>query len=844
MMNETFHNETPPNDATDGEVERLLVDAYKSPPLPVSLVDRLDRMIAEEWGSSPGLVVTRATPLQRFLSAGPKWFRAARIVGYAAMVVVGVLLFGRGSPAFAWASVVEALEQKGVVQLENLNVTRWLSLSNGVVSERAGPRLILLDTRQNVVLERNDRNLEIQRRKLARRQHGSDRDGLVLAFLIGNADHDANFERFVGSRLIDQRWEYSRQGKKKVVLLDLRWETEQSEKFDFRLTLDPVTRLPIESHVVTNGLASADSMSWSYPATSVSELRAKSFPTDFTIVDVNEAGKLRDVAENDVALGQGIGNDALNRAAVAVVEAGDDQSPTVGATSRWRPVNVISQSRDEVVAKIDSILDQLWQTNHVDPAPPADEEELLRRVYLDLTGRTPSVHEIRSYLSDRSPNRYEQLVDRLLQNRDHASHLATVWRTFLIPDGVDLAAFGGAEGFDRWMAERFGDNEPYDQIVRQLLLAEGRLSRSGPLLFYSAVKLDPDQLASRTARVFLGMRLECAQCHDHPFESWKQEEFWGFAAFFAQISRPQGELQSVSTVMQVHDVDHGEVKLPKTDSVIAPRFLDGRLIASHNLGTNPTESRRQQLANWVTAADNPYFGRATANRVWSVMFGKGIVDPADDFGVRHQPKSPHLLELVAGHFLSSGFDLRELFRTIALTRAYRLSSGAATTNPVRQDLFAQMNVKPFSAEQVYDCMTVATLLDNVSAADPFAFNVSRYGNSDRALFLSQFRTPTGRSTEYLGGIPQALTLMNGTLIDNATGLSKSGLLKSLEAPFFTNPQRVEVLYLATLSRRPRPSEWQLLSGLIGKRTSESELRENLSDILWALLNSAEFTMNH
>src|SRR5262249_929524 len=151
----------------------------------------------------------------------------------------------------------------------------------------------------------------------------------------------------------------------------------------------------------------------------------------------------------------------------------------------------------------------------------------------------------------------------------------------------------------------------------------------------------------------------------------------------------------------------------------------------------------------------------------------------DDFGIRHQPKSPQLLELLAGHFASTKFDLRDLFRTVALSKAYRLSSGALTADPNRSEWFAQMNVKTFSAEQVYDCMAVATMLDTVSSDDPFAFNLARSGNSERDQFLQQFRTPAGRSTEYLGGIPQALTLMNGALIDNATGLSKSGLLKSL-----------------------------------------------------------------
>lgn len=200
---------------------------------------------------------------------------------------------------------------------------------------------------------------------------------------------------------------------------------------------------------------------------------------------------------------------------------------------------------------------------------------------------------------------------------------------------------------------------------------------------------------------------------------------------------------------------------------------------------------------------------------------------------------PELLDLLASHFINSEFDLRELFRVIALSRAYRLSSGADTVDEARVEWFAQMNIKTLSAEQVYDCITVATMLDGAGAS-----NIERFGNTTRQQFIQQFRTPTGRMTEYLGGIPQALTLMNGGLISSATGLSSSGLLKSLEAPFFTNRERIEILYLATLSRRPRPDEWVLLESYINESTKGNELREGLADILWALLNSAEFTLNH
>ena len=378
--------------------------------------------------------------------------------------------------------------------------------------------------------------------------------------------------------------------------------------------------------------------------------------------------------------------------------------------------------------------------------------------------------------------------------------------------------------------------------MRDLLLAEGRLSKSGPLLFYSAVKLNPEELASRTARVFLGMRLECAQCHDHPFEPWSQEDFWGFAAFFAQISRPNAELETVSSVMRVADVDHGEVQLPIFETVIPPKFLDNEPMATGDEKSTPP--RRQQLADWLTRPENPYFARATANRVWGHLFGKGIVDPMDDFGTQHPPKSKELLDLLASHFVGSGFDLRELFRVMALSRPYRLSSGAGDVDEDRLEWFAQMNVKMLTAEQVYDCISVATLLESAPVQNPYDFNVLRFNNSERELFLEQFRTPAGRSTEYQAGIPQALTLMNGTLIEGATSLARSGLLASLDAPFFTNKQRIEVLYLATLSRQPTETEWTFLEDYVPADATGQERKDGLADILWVLLNSAEFTMNH
>lgn len=825
-------------------VEQLLGDAYDAPTVPVSLLQRLDRQITEEWGHSPELVSTRATLLRRSMAIAAPWVNVAKIAACVVVVVGAVMFFGRGSPAYAWSSVLRALEKQGIVQLEGAGVKRWLSLSEGVLCEQSDRAITLLDTRQNVLLERDQDETQIRRRALPGRSTLSDRDRLVLTFLLGHAGSTVDGDRLKGARLIEERYETANQGDMKSVSLFVRWEMNDAEQVEFRLTLDPVTHLPKACKLTDDQSDSARSLAWSYPAARASELRAIEFPAENPVIDIDDEG--HPIAASSIASKSPFDRTQKDETQGAVdpdEPLADNRFALASTPSGWKPVEVNSRPLPEVVRQVDRTLEQLWQDNGIEPALPADDEELLRRVFLDLCGRTPSVHEIRSYLADKSPGRYERLVDRLLQHRDHASHLATIWRTFLIPEGVDLTAFGGVDAFDRWLAERFGRNDPYDGTVRSLLLAEGRLSRSGPLLFYSAAKLDPDLLAARSARVFLGMRLECAQCHDHPFEPWTQEQFWGFAAFFAQISRPQGDLRAVSTVMQVRDVDHGEVKLPRSESIVPPHFLDGKATpASERRPDAQPQSRRQELARWLTARENPYFARATANRVWAIMFGKGIVDPVDDFGVRHQPKSPQLLELLAGRFVGTKFDLRDLFRTVALSRAYRLSSGAATSDVSRSEWFAQMNVKTFSAEQVYDCLAVATMLD--AASTEGSFNLTRAGNSERDQFLQQFRTPSGRSTEYHGGIPQALTLMNGTLIDNATGVAKSGLLKSLKAPFFTNKQRVEVVYLAVLSRHPKPAEWELLNQYINDKTPAEEVQETLSDILWALLNSAEFTMNH
>lgn len=858
--------------ADDRELGELLRQAYDAPPVPRSLLRRIDRIVEQEWGQSPRLADSPADKFQRGIIRGVRWMRTLPIA--TALVVVALVLtaFYSSQPAYAWSSMVSALEDAGLVEIEQNGVVRWLSMADQLAGESSAHGRLVLDARRNVLLCQHPDAVTVEQQAMGSTGL-SPGEQLVLAFLIGDASNPRNIALLKTAEVMHEAATAVEIDGQSQLELSVFLQSAEDEGA-LQVRVDPKTMQPLSSRFrfgtsasirepaqTTAAQQSPDSafLAWRYHPEGADDVSARSqallsagriisvseFSTPLTTMA--QVGKVPAIEPGDRGSSPSVATAGQSAEGRRTAELTDSGSPPrvegyhgslQGAASQWKAVELRPSITGSAVQDLDELLAQLWRENQVAPVMDASAEELLRRVYLDLAGRTPSVPEVREFLGDTSPDRYVRLVDRLLGSPDHASHLAAMFRSFLIPEGIDLASFGGIEAFERWLSERFSSGESYDRTVQQLLLAEGRLVKSGPLLFYSATRLEPDQLAGRTARVFLGMRLECAQCHDHPFEPWKQEDFWGFAAFFGQISRPQGKLETVSTVMQVRDVNRGEVTMPDSKAPVAPKFLN----ASDQLEPVAAVARRKVLTQWLTGKENPYFARATANRVWSMLFGKGIVSPVDDFGVGNPPMSEELLDLLAGQFIQSNFSLRELFRTLALSKAYRLSSGAADVNDQRQEWFAQMNIKMLTAEQVYDCITVATMPSNVaSGADGL---VERFGNTSREAFLRDFRTPSGRPTEYQGGIPQALTLMNGSVIDSATGLQSSGLLKSLEAPFFSRDQRIEILYYATLARSPGPAEKEHLDQYIPTDLKGPQLREALSDVLWALLNSAEFTMNH
>lgn len=807
---------------SDTQLQELLRDAYDVPAVPSSLQQRLRVGVEKEFGIQLHENDDGRPAIAGVIGGAIRKLRSWPVAASLALVVCGWFMLRGDSAAYGWSAMIEALQSvdSEVFQLQRTSQSgqsklQWVSLSRGVVGESFDETTRIWDHRRGVVTVR--RGDQVRRASFGRGNLNPDPQRLLLAVMLDRNDDLSVLEDV---KAVDEGWSETDDG----IELKVSVGSDGAGQI-FTFVVDADSSLP-------RSFQSDDSAKVTYPDISASQMIVSSIPPELPVRDVDLA-KLDDGSDGDAGA-----KSSANDLATDIQFDGDSEPrlPAFGAASLgWTAVEKPGLSDEALIEQLDALMDRLWIEHEVTPTAPASDEEIVRRVYLDLVGRTPTVAELREYNDAPAQGRYQRLVDRLLASRDHATHVAAVWRSFLLPEGVDLSRFGGTESFDRWMAEKLLAGRGYDEIVRELLLAEGRLTLSGPLLFYAASKLDADKLAARSARVFLGMRLECAQCHDDPFEPYTQEDFWSYAAFFARISRPQAALETVSTVMRVRDIDRGEVMLPETEDVVEPRFLD---MATFDQ-SQQAASRRKQLAQWMTAPGNPFFARATANRVWAHMFGLGIVNPVDGFGEMNEPKSQELLDSLSGYLVESNFDLRAVFRAIALSRAYRLSSGAESVDAKRHEWFAQMNVKTLTAEQVYDCITVATMLTAGGTED--GFNLSRVGNTSRDQFISLFRTPAGRTTEYHGGIPQALTLMNGSLIQGATGLSTSGLLKTLDAPFLSDDQRIEVLYMATLSRKPSQSEWQTLKAYVAEA---SEAKEAYADILWTLLNSAEFTMNH
>jgi hypothetical protein len=503
-----------------------------------------------------------------------------------------------------------------------------------------------------------------------------------------------------------------------------------------------------------------------------------------------------------------------------------------------------------LAAKIDQVIAERWAREKVTPAPAADDAEFLRRVSLDVVGRIPSVVEVRTFLADKSPDKRVRLIERLLKEPTYVNHFASTWQKLLVPED-DPANFQlriYQAPFQAWVRNQFAADVPYNKMVRELLttsmasdgqaqlqkLQRGERVDPSPMAFYVAKEVKPEELAAATARLFMGVKIECAQCHNHPFAKWTRQQFWETAAFFAGMQRDGRNFFGNFSEL----TDRREMAIPGTDRVVQANFLDGTEPRwKYKVGARVT------FADWLTAPDNPFFARAAANRLWAHFFGVGIVDPVDDLGDdKVEPSHPGLLDDIAKEFAAHDFDFKFLIRTLTQTRAYQLTS--AQTDPTQEDLrlFARMPLKGMTAEQLFDSVSAATGYREPrnDQNNPFIINA----NTPRSEFLTKFASQDKR-TEATTSILQALSLMNGRLVADATNVERSVTLAGVvDAPFLDTAGKVETLFLATLSRQPKAAERDRFIKYVEDGGMSKDKKKALADVFWALLNSSEFMLNH
>lgn len=500
----------------------------------------------------------------------------------------------------------------------------------------------------------------------------------------------------------------------------------------------------------------------------------------------------------------------------------------------------------ELADWIDARFAKQYQVAGVEPGETVDDATYLRRVYLDLQGRIPAVAQIRDFMADEGSFKRQDYVDRLL-NEDarpdrfaqrSAEHLARVWRRMMIPASSPGAGLGPQ--LEPWLAKKFAANTPYDEITRKLIVvnmqqpSRGFLSGleaqqpPGPVdpdadagLFQAAIGGAPENLAAGYVRVFLGMRLNCAQCHDHPFTDWEQKDFWGIAALLSDPSK-QPMARPAPTIVPADgkNVTY-EAKLLWTKDPLKEIPAD--------------RSPREIFADWMVSPENPNFAATAVNRTWQYLCGRGLAGSVDELDRVTKPER-EVLDEMAKLFVQSGHDFRWLVTGICKSKTYQQ---VMDTEPTQGSGFVHRPLKTLLPEQVFDSLERALNLPVAKADKGPRFN------GEKEQFVSRMNEAAPESpSDYKGGIPQALMLMNGKLTADATSLDTSRTLRAVvEAPFLADDAKLETLYLATLSRKPSAKEMEYLKEHIGSRQASDEQKQAYAEIMWGLLNSPEFVLS-
>lgn len=469
---------------------------------------------------------------------------------------------------------------------------------------------------------------------------------------------------------------------------------------------------------------------------------------------------------------------------------------------------------------------------------PAPEHRFLRRVYLDIIGRIPTAVEARTYLDDAAPEKRERLVDQLLASPEYAEHWANKWADLLRPNPYRVG-IKATLNYDAWIRNAFRQNMPYDQFVRELITAQGSTFREGNTVLFRD-RREPDELTTIVSQLFLGIRLECAKCHHHPFEVYGQSDFYSFAAYFAKVGRKGTGLSPPISGSEefVFAGDNGEVRHPLTSEVLTPKPLFGE-VPEIEEGSDP----RVALAGWMTSAENPYFARTMANRVWADLMGRGLVEPVDDLRATNPPVNGPLLEYLGKTFADQGFDIKRLIRTIVLSSTYNLSSVPAERNIVDTRAYSRHYRQRLRAEVLFDSVSRITgVYENFQAMPPEADARQIWTHRIDSLFLDAYGRPDPNQDPPCERVSdptvvQTLHLMNSEQLYGRITADK-GQAAELAASERTPAEIVLELYLSIYSRRPTAEELAAVTPLY--ENQESNRRKLTEDLMWALINTPEF----
>jgi hypothetical protein len=485
------------------------------------------------------------------------------------------------------------------------------------------------------------------------------------------------------------------------------------------------------------------------------------------------------------------------------------------------------------------------------PSEVCSDAEFVRRVYLDLTGLPPKPERVRAFLDDKAKEKREKLVESLLASNDYIEFWANKWADLLQCNSENLGQ-KSVWLYRDWIRRQIADNTPYDKLVRTLLTAQGS-SYENPAVNYLRVLREPGKMTEDVSQTFLGVRFNCNKCHDHPFERWTQNQYYQMGAYFAQIGFKRGQVgrevifaeaggsfQITAEEVVYRKPEGGEVKHPKTDSAVAPHVPIGQ---ARELAGGDAD-RRDVFVDWLASKDNPFFAKAMANRIWSYFFGKGIIEPVDDIRASNPPSNPELLEALAQSFVESGWDMRQLMRTICRSRTYQLSIVRNKWNEDDTINFSHASPRRLSAEQMVDALSVATGTRVQFNGVPKGMRAVQIpdGMVTGNDFLTLFGRPKRQSAcecERSSSLTlsHALSLINGTTISDAISASE-GRFAKLVSSEKDDQKLVEEIYLSCLSRPPTEKEIKAVEFKPGGNRLEVA-----QDLAWALLNSPAFLFN-